>query len=171
MDLSQLQRQPAPLVGQLAGQRGRQKRAPAASTLARRTLAHGIEDEDTRYPGMGNDGKIRRGNTPFTTAQYRHGAGTGMVDWTACGPVRPELHVRQEFALRTMAGTSHTRYLASPADPRNGLHSTPPRSAEGNSQRIAAGQATIRPGRQNRLTTARYTGQSYSQTTRVQGGS
>ena len=170
-DLSDLQRQPAPFVGDRWHQRVNPAGSAGAVTpLFRRTIANGVDNEATRYNGAVNDDQIQRGNTPWYPLDNMHGAGTGMVNWTAAGPPRPELHMRQQFALRVMAGTSRTRALPSPVDPTIGLHSTPPKPREmGNVQRIKAKAPTIRTGRQNRLSAARYSGQSYSQTTRGQG--
>jgi hypothetical protein len=143
---------------------------PGAQVLARRTLAHGIDDEGTRYAGNANDSAIKRGNGPYYPTDTVHGVGDASVNWTACGPPREEMHVRQLFAMRNWSGNSRSRYLASPADPRLGLHSTPPKvQLRGNLGKIQSGKPTIRRGRQNRLSASRYTGQSYSQTTRSQG--
>jgi hypothetical protein len=169
-DLTQLQRRAAPSVGDRFATRHWQAVAPDIDVLPRRTLANGIENDDVRAAAYLNDDQIRRANGAWYPADNMHGAGTGMVNWTACGPPREELHMRQMFALRTMAGTSSTRFLKSPADPKLGLHSTPPKPRQmGNIQRIQAGTPTIRRGRQNRLSPSRYTGQSYSQTTVAQG--
>lgn len=171
-DLSQLQRQPAPMVGDRRSVRGTyQAQAPGATpALTRRTLANGVDNEMVRAPGYLLDAQIRRANGPWYPSDNLHGVGTGTVNWTACGPPRPEMHFRQLFALRQMAGTSATRFLKSPVDPKLGLHSTPPKPRKmGNLERIEARAPQIRRGRRDRLSQARYTGQSYSQTTRVQG--
>lgn len=126
--------------------------------------AHG----DASYYGARNDDAIVRDRTPWMPRPVKSGAGTGTVDWTACGPARPQLHMRN-VTVRRMAGTDSTRFLANPKDPRQGLHSQTPHSPRGNVQRYAAGLPTIRPGRTDRLSPARYVGQSYSQTTLEQG--
>lgn len=123
---------------------------------------------DPRYAGNVHDSQIRRDRTPWFPTDARSGVGTVAVDWTAAGPPRPELHMRN-VTVRTMAGTSRTRALASPIDPRIGLHSKTPTRAHGNLERFKAGQPAMRAGRTDRLSPARYTGQSYSQTTLVQG--
>jgi hypothetical protein len=169
-DLSQRQRQAAPTVGDRFTTRHWQAVAPDIDVLPRRTLANGIDNEDVRAGAYLNDANMQHGNGPWYPADNLHGVGTGMVNWTACGPPREELHMRQMFRLRTMAGTSATRFLKSPADPTLGLHSTPPKPRQmGNIQRIQAGKPTIRRGRRDRLSPSRYTGQSYSQTTVAQG--
>lgn len=141
----------------------------AAPTLTRRTLARGIDDQDVRAPGYLNDDAIRFDRTPWMHAEAVSGVGTGTVNWTESGPPRAELHMRALPGVRTMAGTSRTRYLANPGDPSIGLHSATPVTPRGNIQRYAGQRPTIRPGRQNRLTQATYSGQSYSQTTLMQG--
>lgn len=128
----------------------------------------GADNNYLRDPMYLNDSQIRRDHSNSWPTDSRHGVGDALVDWTACGPPRPELHTRI-VNFRVMAGTSATRYLPNPYDPTVGLHSRTHRSPLGNIQRYEAGSPTIRPGRQDRLTVSRRTGQSYSQTTRVQG--
>lgn len=125
-------------------------------------------DQDARYPGNVNDGTIRRDRTAWFPSDARRGVGTGTVDWTAAGPPRPELHVRN-VTVRTMAGTSRSRALASPIDPTIGLHSATVLTPRGNIERYKAGASAMRGTRTDRLSPARYSGQSYSQTTLVQG--
>lgn len=124
--------------------------------------------QDPRYPGYTQDGGIRRDRTPWFPTDTRSGVGTGTVDWTMSGPPRPELHMRN-VTVRTMAGTSRTRALASPLDRSIGLHSATVTTPRGNITRYKAGKPTMRGTRTDRLSPARYAGQSYSQTTLVQG--
>lgn len=130
--------------------------------------APGVQDQETRDPRYTNDALIRRDNSNFWPTDVKHGVGDSLVDWSACGPSRPEMHSRV-VSFRVMAGTSNTRYIPNPYDPTVGLHSRTHRSQLGNIQRYEAGTATMRPGRQDRLTQVTYSGQSYSQTTRMQG--
>jgi hypothetical protein len=137
--------------------------------LARpRWPAKGIDNEQMRDPGFLNDALIRRDHTPNWPTDNKHGVGDPWVNWTDCGPTRPELHSRI-VNWRVMAGTSNTRYIPNPYDGTVGLHSRTARPPMGNIQRYQAGASTIRPGRQNRLTQGTYNGQSYSQTTKMQG--
>jgi hypothetical protein len=121
-----------------------------------------------RATGTLNDGGIRRDRTAWYPTDRVSGVGTGTVNWTDAGPPRPELHVRN-VTVRTMAGTSRTRALANPLDPSVGLHSPTRTRSSGNLERYQAGGAAMRPARANRLSPARYAGQSYSQTTVLQG--
>lgn len=142
--------------------------APAAQT---RYTAGGQAAElngDPRYYGATQDDTIRRDRTAWYSHPVRSGVGTVAVDWTAAGPPRPELHMRN-VTVRTMAGTSQTRALASPYDPQLGLHSKTPVRPRGNLDRAKAGAPSMKHGRTDRLSPARYTGQSYSQTTLEQG--
>lgn len=125
--------------------------------------------DDPRYPGDANDTRIVRERIPWMSSGRVTGVGTGTVDWSACGPPRPELHMRN-VSYRVMAGTSRTRAMADPRDPSIGLHSKTPTRPMGNLGRYQAGGQVMRPGRTDRLSPARYTGQSYSQTTLTQGG-
>lgn len=142
----------------------------APATLARFTAGNQAAQAatDPQYYGATNDDQIRRDRTPWFPRPTKSGAGTGTVDWTAAGPARPQLHMRN-VTVRTMAGTSATRYPASPYDPSIGLHSQTPISPRGNIQRYQAKAPVMKPGRNDRLSPARYTGQSYSQTTLEQG--
>jgi hypothetical protein len=143
----------------------------AVAHLPRRTVAGQAEqlETDTRYPGDVNDGKIRRDRIAWYPSDQRSGVGTGEVDWSAAGPPRPELHMRN-VSYRRMAGTDQTRALANPVDPSVGLHTNPAVKPSGNLERYKAGAAVMRPARTDRLSPARYSGQSYSQTTVLQGG-
>jgi hypothetical protein len=124
--------------------------------------------DDPRYIGNVNDSQIRRDRTSYFQTNARSGVGTAEVDWTAAGPARPELHSRN-VTVRTMAGTSQTRAFASPFDPSIGLHTNPSVKPSGNIERYRAGAAAMRGTRTDRLSPARYSGQSYSQTTLQQG--
>lgn len=125
-------------------------------------------NDDPRYPGYLNDDQIRRDRTVWYPTDGRSGVGTGEVDWTAAGPPRPELHTRN-VTVRLMAGNSQSRAFADPRDPTVGLHTNPTIKPSGNLLRYQAGGPAMQPGRQDRLSPARYSGQSYSQTTLEQG--
>lgn len=124
--------------------------------------------DDPRYNGDVNDTQIRRDRTVWFPSDQRSGVGTATVDWTAAGPPRPELHVRN-VTYRLMAGNSQSRAFADPRDPNIGLHTITLTKPRGNIERYKAGSSAMRPGRTDRLSPARYTGQSYSQTTLEQG--
>lgn len=124
--------------------------------------------DDPRYYGATQDGQIRRDRTPWYPTKARSGVGTAEVDWTMAGPARPELHMRN-VTVRIMAGTSRTRALANPIDPRQGLHSAGIVKPSGNLGRLSEGRPGMQHGRTDRLSSARYRGQSWSQTTLEQG--
>lgn len=152
---------------------GRHGNAPGGAVAAQHRFTAGGQsaelEGDPRYFGATQDDGIRRDRTAWFSHSVRSGVGTVAVDWTAAGPPRPELHMRN-VTVRTMAGTSRTRALASPYDPQLGLHSkTPGNQVRGNASRAAAGTPIMKHGRTDRLSPARYSGQSYSQTTLEQG--
>lgn len=121
------------------------------------------------YYGATQDHQIRRDRTSwFPVDRGRSGVGNAEPDWSLAGPPRPELHTRN-VTVRTMAGTSQTRAFTDPRDPTVGLHSSPKARPSGNLERYKAGAASMKHGRTDRLSPARYSGQSYSQTTLEQG--
>lgn len=159
--------------------------------LTRRTLVNGIENSDARYSPTTNDSQILRDKTPWYPAEVYYPAGQSWVNWTAAGPVRPELHMR-DVTIRTMVGTSATRNLQNPViaqhevvpgyrslpDGRivqptvgipSGLHTNPAAAVQRSFPRYVKTPQIV-PGRQDRLRAGQYTGQSYSQTTIPQGG-
>ncbi len=159
--------------------------------LLRRTLVAGMDGESTRYPGTVNDTKISRQQQPwFSSAAYTP-PGLSWVNWTAAGPPRPELHMR-DATYRLMQGNSSTRNLMYPGPGeavtapgyrsmpdgrivqptttiRSGLHTDPKRAARITVERYTNRNPRMTTARQDRLRSGQYTGQSYSQTTRVQG--
>lgn len=134
----------------------------------RRTLAPGMEDETTRYPGTTNDERITRDKTPWFPKDNPPRVGDSWVNWTAAGPCRPEMHQRN-VTIRQMVGTSNTRNMANPLDPRVGLHTDPKSPALGVIQRYTNGNPQMARPRQDRLLSGQYQGQSYSQQTLLQG--
>jgi len=128
-----------------------------------------------------NDQLIQRDRTPVYDADSYHQAGA-LTDWTASGPIRRSLWMRQH-TWRRQAGTDNTRAL----DPRpvvsygsqDGTHGSPPHGMHSNPVRgqvltfrtfSSPDRAQMVSGRFNRLSDSQYVGQSYSQTTQVQGG-
>lgn len=148
----------------------RDSRGGPAPELYRRTLARGMDDESTRYPGTANDTTIQRDKGPWLPTDTLRAAAGGWYDWTAAGPPRPEIHQRN-VTLRIMQGTSRTRNLQNPLDPNLGLHSMPAPGVVGTHQRfLDPANPRMRKPRQDRLSDGQYKGQSYSATTRTQGG-
>ena len=136
-----------------------------------RTLAPGMETELARFPGTTNDAELMRQRIPFYSfGQYR-AAGDSWVNWTAAGPPRAELHMGTA-TIRPEAGASRSRFPFVPGSPTGGMHTmipSGPGSIAATLPRYQSGNPQMRGARQDRLASARYNGQSYSQTTRVQG--
>lgn len=166
--LSARQRQ-APPADRTHARRGRS--AGGYDVSVPRTLAPGMETELARYPGFVNDTELARQRQPFySVGQYR-APGQGWVNWTEAGPPRAELHMRTG-TIRTEAGTSNSRYPFVPGSPTGGMHTmipSGPASSRVVAPRFVSGNPQMRGARQDRLASARYNGQSYSQTTQVQG--
>lgn len=163
------QRQPVPGY---PGSPGRRGNAPGGAVLRRPGRSVGAQaaagQDETRYFGAVQDDQIRRDRTPWYPTKARSGVGTAEVDWTAAGPYRPELHMRN-VTVRLMAGNSQSRAFANPLDPTVGLHSSGIVKPAGNLGRLNSGRPGMKTGRTDRLSPARYSGQSYSQTTLEQG--
>ena len=159
--------------------------------LMRRTLVAGMDGESTRYPGTTNDTGIHRQQQPWYPMDTYTPAGDSWVNWTAAGPCRPELHMR-DAAWRLMVGNSQTRQLLYPgpgltvtapgyrSQPDGtivqptytspvGLHTDPKRAARITVERYTNKNPKMTTARKDRLRSGQYTGQSYSQTTRIQG--
>lgn len=157
----------------------------------RRTLVAGMDGESTRYPGTVNDRGIVRQQQPWYPMDTYTPAGNSWVNWTMAGPCRPELHMR-DASYRLMEGNSRTTQLLNPTPGlavtapgyrsmpdgriiqptttiRVGLHTDPKRAARITVERYTNKNPRMTTARQDRLRSGQYTGQSYSQTTRVQG--
>lgn len=137
-------------------------------TLIRRTLQPDMDGEEARYSPTTNDGLIRHDHTPWYPMFHYGPAATGWVNWTACGPPRPELHMRT-LEYRRMAGTSRTRFPVNPLDPKVGLHTDPSAAIPRTVPRFVGPNPQMTKPRQDRLAMGQYSGQSYSQTTIPQG--
>lgn len=136
--------------------------------MGRRVLVAGIEDEQSRYPGTEFDTEIRRDRGPyFAHPQYIPPPVT-WISWTAAGPTRPELGMRN-MTYRSMSGNTESRYPVANT-PTTGLHSNPPPAAAANVARfVGSGLPQMTYARVDRLSPGQYSGQTYSQTTRLQG--
>jgi hypothetical protein len=171
-------------------------RAPYDRFTARHAGAGGSAGGPADPPGIGRaitpglvDGRIREGdgaNTwdrlvqhermPWYHLPYAVGQADTLTDWTMSGPIRPSLNMRQA-TVRKLVGTDATRNYdphpkpreAGTADQGHGMHTNPTLSARLTQARYR-NTVQQQPARINRLAAARYAGQSYSQTTRVQGG-
>lgn len=122
-----------------------------------RVLGAPGEDDINRpvYSGTQNDSSIRKDRGPWwhveDVAPY-----PAHREFTAAGPVRPELHMRT-FSYRKWSGGSHQSH--------EGMHTQIPKQQP----QLLSGKETMSRARQNRLTVQVYRGQSYSQTTKPQG--
>lgn len=148
--------------------------------------APGVADSHTRMRYDVFDYGILRDNTPYYQRQHYVAAGHGVASWAAF-PARPALNQRNVTVNRRV-GTSATRHLVDPRTGTTGLVSQGPRTGQGSAMGYhtqATGRdhpsttvprysdstlGTMSRRRQNRLSPARYNGQSYSQTTLLQGG-
>lgn len=138
---------------------GREKADP-------RTLAVGIDDFHSRYPGTVYDSQLVRDRGPYYQADRIIPPGNNWVSWTAAGPQRPELHMRN-VTFREMQGNTTSRYPVANT-PSGGLHTmTPPGVAYTVPRYVTTPQMT--GARVNRLLPGQYRGQTYSQTTQIQG--
>lgn len=131
-----------------------------------RTLAPGIDDELARYPGTVYDREVCRDRGPFYMRPQYVPPPVTWVNWTAAGPIRPELHMRN-VTLREMQGDSNSRYPVIDS-PTTGMHTMTEPGVRRTVQRYMR-TPQITPGRQDRLSPGQYASQSYSQTTRLQG--
>lgn len=131
------------------------------------TLAPGIESELARYPGTAFDGQIVRDRGPWFSRPRYTPPGNGWVNWTQAGPLRAELNMRNA-TWRNLAGNSRSRYPVINT-PTTGMHTSTP---SGVSRTVGRYQVTpqMTAARQFRLQPGQYFGQTYSQTTRLQGG-
>jgi hypothetical protein len=122
-----------------------------------------------------NEQTIQHERFPWYDQDYMTSNHDTLVNWTDCGPIRPSLHNRQE-TINRQVGTSATRNF----DPRpinsygtqdqgHGFH-TNPEPYKASTNRNFRNRQQQQPARINRLSPAVYTGQSYSQTTTIQGG-
>lgn len=132
-----------------------------------RTLAAGLGTELTRYPGDAFDTEIIRDRGPFYQRALYIPPANNWVSWTAAGPTRPELHMRCT-SLRNMVGNSASRYPVVDS-PSTGMHTMGPSGVARTVNRyVTTPQMTA--ARYDRLRPGQYSGQTYSQTTQVQGG-
>jgi len=130
----------------------------------------------TRERANPNEESIQHERFPFYDQDYIGSHHDTLVNWTDCGPIRPSLHMRQE-TINRQVGTSNTRNqdpwpitTYGIQDSGHGMHTTPEGYKQATNRNFRARQQQ-QPARINRLSPAVYTGQSYSQTTVVQGGS
>ena len=132
-----------------------------------RTLAPGIEDTHSRYPGTYYDREIIRDRGPFMAQPQYIPPPVTWISWTAAGPTRPELHMRNS-TFRSMVGNSLSRYPVVDS-PSTGMHTMGPAGTQRTADRYVSTPQMV-SARQFRLSPGQYSGQTYSQTTKLQGG-
>jgi len=131
-----------------------------------RTLAPGLDTELARYPGTVFDTKVIRDRGPFYAQPTYGPPGVSWTSWTAAGPTRPELHMRNA-TWRNMVGNSMSRYPVVDS-PSTGMHTMGPAGTQRTAERYVTTPQMVAE-RQYRLSPGQYSGQTYSQTTKVQG--
>lgn len=132
-----------------------------------KTLAAGLGTELARYPGDAFDGQVQRDRGPFMAQPHYTPAAQAWVNWTEAGPLRPELHMRN-VTLRTLVGNTRSRFPYVQGTPTGGMHTMGPAGVERTLPRyVQTPQMTY--ARVNRLSPGQYAGQTYSQTTALQG--
>lgn len=133
----------------------------------------------TREDPNANEATVVHERTPWYDVDYMTSNHDSLVNWTDCGPIRQSLHMRQ-MTVNRQVGTSATRNF----DPNpiatygtqdgttggqiHGMH-TNPSGYKPSQLRNFRDRQQQQPARVNRLSPALYTGQSYSQTTVIQG--
>lgn len=139
------------------------------------TIGHGLVDGLTREGCNPNEAQVQHERTPSYHQTYLGSSHDWLVNWTDSGPVRPGLWMRQQ-TIRRLAGTDATRNFDphpigtfGTQDQGHGMHTNPPQPKTGVNKNFR-GRTQQQPARINRLSPAVYTGQSYSQTTQIQGG-
>jgi hypothetical protein len=136
-------------------------------------LVDGVIRESTG--AYSRDKLILRDRMPTYMRDYMTGNANTLVDWTNCGYIRPSLRMRQA-TVRRQVGTDATRNFDphpivgfGTQDQGHGMHTNvAPYKRAANARHFGIPQ--MMPANVNRLTSARYSGQSYSQTTTVYGG-
>jgi len=109
--------------------------------------------EQVQIPQNTNAVLIRRARGGYYRESYYLPAANNWLNWTAAGPIR-RIIKEWNFTYRPVV-----------AAPRwKGLHTNIPFQP-----RDQAGRARMQARRQNRLTVQRFRGQTYSQTTKLQG--
>jgi len=122
-----------------------------------RTLSHDVTKSNTHALGTFFDTLIRKARGAYYRKEEYIPSGQTLVNWTAAGPRRPEMHLR----ARNVRHEEQNRTI-------EGLHTNPPVPVVATT-RVALSRPGTRPARQERLTVSNYRGQSFSQTTRKQG--
>jgi hypothetical protein len=145
----------------------RQESAGGVDVADPKTLAPGLETDLCRYPGTVYDGMIVRDRGAYYQQPVFIPPPITWISWTAAGPRRPELHGRNA-TWRNMGGNSATRFPVVDS-PTTGMHTMGQAGTQRTMNRYVVTPQMV-PARPDRLSPAVYAGQTYSQTTRLQGG-
>lgn len=121
-----------------------------------------------RFPGTVYDRLIIRDRHPTMYRPHYMPPGDNQPSWTAAGPARPTLHMRQQ-TYRPWVGSSSSRFPYVPSSPTGGMHTDTPHAVPRTRKRYQATPQML-GARINRLSGSRYHGQTYSQQTATQGG-
>lgn len=141
-----------------------------------REISPGLIDGTIREGngGYSRDDLIARDRSPWYDRDYQTSNHDSLVNWTDCGQPRATLWMRQ-VTLAQQIGTTATRNFDphpivgyGSQDQGHGMHTNPAPWKRATNARFHD-TAQMVPTHVNRLSPARYTGQSYSQTTRVAG--
>jgi hypothetical protein len=164
--LTDLQRRPVPGYDRRAARWGMSAGGAPQQHQGPFVEQNGMVNEVTRERGRAFDGAILRDRGPWMHAETMTPPPVTWISWTKAGPIRPELHV-SNTTYRVRGGTSATRYPVVDS-PTTGRHTAVPNAANRSASRYAAVPQMI-PPRKNRLRPGQYSGQTYSQLTRIQG--
>ena len=137
-------------------------------------ITPGLVDGRTRENANPNEALVQHERMPTYHQAYQGSSHEWRVAWTDSGPVRPALWMRQT-TVRRQAGSDNTRNFDphpitgwGTQDQGHGMHTNHPMPKTWVNKNFR-GRVQQQPARINRLSPAVYTGQSYSQTTQVQG--
>jgi hypothetical protein len=129
----------------------------------------------TREQVNGAEETIQHERIPVYDSNYMTSNHDTLVNWTDCGPIRPSLWMRNTTVNRQV-GTSATRNFdphpittLGTQDQGHGMHTNPSQPKAAVNKNFRARQQQ-QPARVNRLSPSVRSGQSYSQTTTIQGG-
>lgn len=132
------------------------------------TLHRGIENDEVVYQQTAHDELIVRDKMPWYDRAYMIPAAVSWISWSGAGPVRPTLRMRNSSYKREQ-GSSASRYPFIPSSPTGGRHTMGPPTAAAITAPRSRAVPQMRNPRINRLLPVAYTGQTYSQTTKIQG--
>lgn len=129
--------------------------------------AAGVADPFERAPGYVFDSGIHRDVGPWVPVQHFTPAGRGVANWDSW-PARDSVRQR-EVTVNQRAGNSRARWLQNPQAPWTGLHTQVAGVQTQTARYVDKQVPQMSTRRQNHLSSTLYRGQSYSQTTVVQG--